>query len=117
MSFYSGCKLTNDEGLLIQGTDSISGLQSQTILGKDVTFFSSSKVIADELSNLIVTFQPKTPMKASGQLAISVPGWYVTDINNDGTKVFSADSVLDEESKVKILSHVNFNITSPVVFD
>jgi hypothetical protein len=46
-----------------------------------------------------------------------VPGWYVTDINNDGTKVFSADSVLDEESKVKILSHVNFNITSPVVFD
>lgn len=45
-----------------------------------------------------------------------MPGWYVTDTNNDGNKVYSADSVLDEDSRVKILSHISFNITS-TVFD
>ena len=113
-SFYSGCKLANDEGLTVQGIDSISTFQPQQIPGSDVTFSSDSKSLADLHANLTVRFKPKTVMKASGQLSIQVPGWYVTQRSNfqDQPDVFSAQSHLDEDSVPTITSPLGVTVKS-----
>jgi hypothetical protein len=44
--------MANDEGLAVQGTDSISTFQQQLIPSSDVVFSSDSKVLADLHANL-----------------------------------------------------------------
>lgn len=51
-SYYNGCKMANDEGLAVQGTDSISTFQQQLIPSSDIVFSSDSKVLADLHANL-----------------------------------------------------------------
>lgn len=45
-------------------------------------FSTDSKVQADKTANLQLRFTPKTAMKVAGQLAIKVPGWYITQRSN-----------------------------------